>query len=173
MIPALLAGRPFWSLLSLYWQQTGYHVQLTLNAANPYAWIPDRLSERYAGAATFLGLAVILAAVLVAARMPVTLTPDTIVATAAFSLLLVPFVLPHMHERYFYAADMLTIVLAFFRQRWAFVAVLVQVVSFLSYWPFLFGHEAVPLATLAMVETGAVVALGVLLACRLTASPRP
>jgi Gpi18-like mannosyltransferase len=103
----------------------------------------------------------------------VRLEADTIVATAAFSLLLVPFVLPHMHERYFYAADMLTIVLAFFRPRWAFVAVLVQVVSFLSYWPFLFGHEAVPLATLAMVETGAVVALGVLLACRLTASPRP
>jgi len=173
IVPAAIAGRPFWDLATLYKQQAGYFAELTLNAANLYAWIPDRHSERLAPAATFFALALVLGAVLLAARLPVRLDADTIVATAAFSLLLVPFVLPHMHERYFYAADVLTIVLAFYRPRWAFVAVLVQVVSFLSYWPFLFGHDAVPLATLAVVETGALVALGVLLARQLRASLYP
>ena len=68
------------------------------------------------------------------------------------------------HERYFYAADVFTIVLAFYRSRWVVVAVVVQLVSFLSYWPFLFGHAAVPLATLAVVESVALMALAVLLA---------
>ncbi len=170
MIPALLAGRSFTSLATLYRQQVGYFGELTLNAPNPYAWIPERFSGRLSDPATIMALLVLGAATLAAARYPRSLTPDALIAMATFSVLFAPFVLPHMHERYFFAADVLTIVLAFFRPRWAFVAVLVQLTSLLSYWPFLFRHDVVPLKALALVETIAVVCLAALLVW-LTARP--
>jgi Gpi18-like mannosyltransferase len=114
---------------------------------------------------------VIGACVVLAAIVPRTLTPELTLALATFSVLLAPFVLPHMHERYFYAADVFTIVLAFYRPRWAFIALLVQLASLLSYWPFLFRHDAVPLALLALVETAAVVALAALVVRLARAAP--
>jgi Gpi18-like mannosyltransferase len=174
LVPALLAGRSFGSLVDLYREQAGYFGELTLNAPNLYAWIPERFSDRLDGPATVAALLVLGLATLAAARYPRRLDAEAILLLATFSVLLAPFLLPHMHERYFYAADVLTIVLAFYRPRWAFVAVLVQLASLLSYWPFLFRHDAVPLAVLALVETAALVSLCVL-AVRLvrarTASP--
>jgi Gpi18-like mannosyltransferase len=169
-IPALLAGRSFVDLVTLYREQAGYFGELTLNAPNPYAWIPERFSDRLSEPATVLALAVLGLATLAAARYPRTLTPEALVAMATFSVLLAPFVLPHMHERYFFAADVLTIVLAFHRPRWAFVAVLVQLASLLAYWPFLFRHDALPLAVLAVAMTAAVVGLATLVV-RLTREP--
>jgi uncharacterized membrane protein len=46
-----------------------------------------------------------------------------------------------MHERYFYMADVLSIVVAFYRPRLWLVPVLVQFASFFSYLPFLFGRR--------------------------------
>jgi Gpi18-like mannosyltransferase len=161
-IPAALAGRSSVELLTLYREQAGYFGELTLNAPNAYAWIPERLSGRLAGPATVAALLLLAVATAAAARYPRRLTQDALVAMSTFSVLLAPYVLPHMHERYFYAADVMTIVLAFHRPRWAFIAVLVQSASLLSYWPFLFRHDALPLGVLAVVETVAVVALAAL-----------
>ena len=47
-----------------------------------------------------------------------------------------------MHERYFYLADVLAVVLAFHRPRLWYVPLLVQAASLLSYGPFLFGRDA-------------------------------
>jgi hypothetical protein len=46
-----------------------------------------------------------------------------------------------MHERYFFLADVLTVVLAFYRPRLWFVPLIVQAASLLSYLPFLFWDE--------------------------------
>ena len=67
-----------------------------------------------------LGLLVAaIAAVLFAravARSRVPLTAEVSVTLGLAMLLLMPYVLPKMHERYFYAADVTAIVFAFFFQ---------------------------------------------------------
>ena len=57
---------------------------------------------------------------------------------AAVFVVLVPFFLPAMHERYFYLADVLSVIVAFHlpRRLWP-VPVLVQFASAFSYVPFL------------------------------------
>jgi hypothetical protein len=64
-----------------------------------------------------------------------------------------PYVLPKMHDRYFFAADVMAIVYAFFFPRYFFIPILVILTSVFSYGPFLFGVEIVPLPLLAVVPT--------------------
>jgi Gpi18-like mannosyltransferase len=159
-VPALLAGKSLHDVLWLYREQSGYFGELTLNAPNPYQWIPERLSSRLSDPATAAAVLVVAVGILIAVRYVAELTDEVVLALAAASLLLVPFVLPHMHERYFYGADVFTIVLAFWATRWIAVAALVEAVSLLAYAPFLWDREPVPLPVLAVVET---LALGLLL----------
>jgi len=79
-------------------------------------------------------------------------TPDLarwLVSAALLSALFPPFLLPGVHERYFFAADALSVVYAFYDPRRWFVAVLIQFASVFSYYPYLFGREPVPRVLLA------------------------
>ena len=86
------------------------------------------------------------------------LTTAEIVVLATTLVLAVPFLLPQMHERYFYLADVLSIVMAFFVRRYWPVAILVSLCSLLSYAPFLWGSTPVALPLVAFGEFLAVLA---------------
>jgi hypothetical protein len=60
----------------------------------------------------------------------------TIVLVAALSGALMPYLLPKMHERYFFVADVMTFTLAFVIPRLWATAALFQVGSLLSYLPY-------------------------------------
>ena len=62
--------------------------------------------------------------------------------TALVSLALTPFLLPKMHDRYFYPADVFSLVLAFFVPEAWFVPVAYQVISLTAYTPFLIGASS-------------------------------
>ncbi|RZS44294.1 Gpi18-like mannosyltransferase [Herbihabitans rhizosphaerae] len=135
-VPALLAGASPSALLSIYLEQADSYGQLTMNAPNAYQFLTVDSSEtlRIAGV---LVTGVVVLALIVAARR-VELTPTRIVLAATVSALLVPFLLPSMHERYFYTADVLTVIAAFWlpRELW-YAPVLTQFASLFSYLPFL------------------------------------
>ena len=65
------------------------------------------------------------------------MTPELIALLATFSVLLMPYVLPKMHERFFFPADVIAIVLAFYRPRLWYVPVIVGGVSLCCYVPYL------------------------------------
>ncbi|WP_340376503.1 glycosyltransferase 87 family protein [Streptomyces sp. SS7] len=145
-VPALLLGADPWRLLTVYARQTGTYQLLSLHAPSVYEFVSvpgDTGPVRTAG--------VLVAGVVVTALVALTawtlrrgrpgaagpvpaLTDTRIVLLAACSSVLVPFLLPSMHERYFYLADVFTVVAAFAlpRQLW-YVPVLVQLASFGSY----------------------------------------
>src|SRR6185437_6819032 len=65
------------------------------------------------------------------------------------------FVLPHMHDRYFYSADVLSIVYAFQRpSRW-FLPIAVVSASVICYIPFLWGETPLPTSFAAALMAGA------------------
>jgi Gpi18-like mannosyltransferase len=70
--------------------------------------------------------------------------------SALLSTLLLPFLLPRMHERYFYPADILSIAYAFYRPRHFWVPIAVELISLLSYAPYLLGREIIPMPYLAV-----------------------
>lgn len=139
-VPALLAGAPLGQLLSVYVRQTSSYPALSLNAPSIYQFLPasaDAAVIRPIGVAV-TGL-VILGLCLGILLSRVRLTTTKVVLMGATSAVLMPFLLPSMHERYFYLAEVLTVIAACYlpRRLW-YVPVLVQVASFLAYRQVLF-----------------------------------
>ncbi|HEV2840490.1 MAG TPA: hypothetical protein VGW39_04115 [Chthoniobacterales bacterium] len=141
-LPALLAGRPFHELLTIYLEQANSYPRLTSSAPNLYQWLPDN-------AKVFGRAGLIFAVTLVGFLSYACLKSDapwgkhlTLRLALAFALL-VPFTLPYMHERYFYPADCLAIVYGFYFPRRFYVPLTVVTISLFSYFPFLFGDFTV------------------------------
>jgi Gpi18-like mannosyltransferase len=151
IIPAWLAGRPLADLLLIYTQQAGFYPALTMNAANLYQWLPGDQYELLYPAGLIWSLAVILIFVVAVYKSQVQLASPRILQLATISAVLLPYFLPKMHDRYFFLADVLAIVYAFYFPRYFFLPVLVGLTSLFSYGPFLFGREIIPLPLLAIV----------------------
>jgi Gpi18-like mannosyltransferase len=65
------------------------------------------------------------------------LSRETMLLCATVSVAMIPFLLPKMHERYFYLMDVLTFILAFYIPRLWMPAVGTQLVSGMTYFVFL------------------------------------
>jgi len=78
------------------------------------------------------------------------MTPPMLILLALTSVLVLPFLLPKMHERYFYPADVLSILFAFYYPGLFFIPLIVVSTSLLSYLPFLFNLEIIPFPILAI-----------------------
>jgi len=145
IIPTAIAGRPFADLLTIYLGQASSTAHLlTANAPSVYALMPHANPDVFSK----LGLvftALLIAAFLLLYRYKKTTgeASDLLLFTAALSLLLIPYFLPRMHERYFYPADVLLFVLAFRWPRLWFAPVVCGLASMFSYFPFLFDRIAV------------------------------
>jgi Gpi18-like mannosyltransferase len=160
--PAILFGRDPIELLTVYAmsRQARNVPTLSMRAPSVYAFLPPgtRSDSLRAVGYVFAAAAVLAVCYLLIARA-VELTRERTVTMAALFALLVPFLLPGMHERYFFLADVTTLVLAVYKPRLWYVPLLVQAGSLISYESYLFGRvmpQTVP-ATLMLV---ALVVLG-------------
>jgi Gpi18-like mannosyltransferase len=152
IVPSWLAGRSLVDLLLIYPDQAGQYEQLSMHAPSFYAWIPDAGSvyTYFYPAGLVVAATVALLFCLAVFRSHTELTPAILVELAVISVMLMPFFLPKMHERYFYVADVFSILLAFFMPAYFFVPILMSVVSFFAYQPTLFETEPVPIGVLAL-----------------------
>ena len=161
LVPPWLTGRPFYDLLAIYPSQTTEHRELTMALANPYQWISD---DWYAwwplGAA--LTAAVVWGLTVAIRRSRAALTGELLVTLSTLSLLLVPYLLPKMLGRYFFPADVFTILLAFWRPRFWYAPIALGLVSTNGYYRGGFNTEApfVPLEWTAVVPLLLLAALG-------------
>lgn len=154
ILPAWILGRPLRELLRIYLDQAKTYPYLTQNAPNFYQWLTPDASVWSKGGLLFTGGLLYLLGVLVL-RSRVKFTEETWLKIALSVALLVPFTLPQMHERYFFFADMLALVYAFYFPRFWYVPLLVIGGSLLSYTPFLYGKTPLPLAGVAFLMLAA------------------
>ncbi len=158
VMPAVLLGRPFLETISLYFSQTGsIGSGLNYNSPSVFAFfreLPDEvLAAKLGIAAAFLFMLLLLLLCFVRRRY---LNDRAVLAAALLFAVGIPFLLPHMHDRYFYAGDILALVMAFaFPPFWA-AALLCQFASLLGY------HAYLKMRYLLPMSRGAV-ALAVLL----------
>ena len=140
-----------------------YRGGLTYNAPSFYQWLPTTAASwwKYVGL-TLTAISIMAVGVLGWFRRQAA-TPARLMLLASTLLIVIPFLLPGMHERYFYLADVFTIVTSFFVRRFWPVAVLVQLGSLLSYIPYLWHTTVVPFAVLAAVEAVAATAAATIL----------
>jgi Gpi18-like mannosyltransferase len=159
IFPAVLAGRPLVELLTVYIGQADLYRELTLAAPNPYNWMSDTYYNQLYPAGLVLGAAAGFAYAVAVYKSRAPLTPALVIELALVSAILMPYVLPKMHERYFFPADVLAILFAFFIPRRFWVALAMSMISFFSYTVYLFGRDVIPQPLLAILLGGLLVFL--------------
>lgn len=139
----------------------------TSNAPTWYAWLPADAATTWKwiglGVAALVALA--FAAWLLARRRR--LAPPEMLLVAATMTLVVPLLLPEMHERYFYLGEVLAVVAIVVDRRFLVVAALMQIATLSTYWSYLQGTTTLSLGTAAVLALAAAVAAVAILVLRL------
>ncbi len=154
IIPSYLAGRDLVDLLTIYLFQANQYDKIVMGAPNIYQFVPVYFYENktFVDLLTYLGIfitfIVVFSLFIFFVFFSQKLDADKIIKVSLLFALVIPFLLPRMHERYFYMADVLSIIFAFvFPDKWYYSLVFV-LSSLISYWgmhiPFsVFGMEFV------------------------------
>ena len=175
VLPAVLLGRPFLDTITLYFSQTG-SIGSGLNYNSPSIFAvfwqikdPEPASS-IAIAAAFLYMINLLAVAWVNRRR---LSDRSVIALSLLFAIGIPFLLPHMHDRYFYAADILSVVLAYAIPMLCLAAPLTQFASLLGYHAYLKMRYLLPMryGSAALILSTALALIG-LLASLLEEKPR-
>ena len=138
MLPAVIAGAPLWDTLTLYLTQAGT-VGDAMNYNAPsltcmFSWTGDTsASARLLIIAAFLLVAAVYAAALLLRRR---LSDRLILALTLILVMGIPYLLPHMHDRYFYLAGVLALVLASTDLRFAPVPLFAELASLHCYYAY-------------------------------------
>lgn len=178
ILPALLLGRPLWSILEVYFKQAGqYHDRLTLNAPSIFALIPygaevnaDFLAKLGIFAA-FTLVFVLLGALFFFRRR---LTDSHILTAALILAIGVPLFLPYMHDRYFILAETLSVVWAVGPYHRTPVPVCIQIAGYGGYHAYLVLRYAFPMTWGAWLLIVSLVAVTISLGLSLrTSGPLP
>ena len=126
-VPAVIAGmNPIDALFGAYLKQVGEYSRLTLNAPNLYQFLSDAYmtNKNISQMMVFssLGIAAIIAIGFYKYKGE---TDDKKwLLTAYVFAITIPYILPHMHERYYYLADIFAVIFACVYAKKAYVAVL-------------------------------------------------
>lgn len=155
MLPALLGGKSLANILGVYTAQTGLYTGLNYNAASFFGLMETAGLDVYAYGNFGLALAFGACALLVIAgvRRAQEMTDGETVRLALLMVLLIVFLLPRMHERYFYMAVPLSVALACRRGgRCVMAAALIELALLATCW-----ELAIPLAAASAMMLAAAV----------------
>jgi Gpi18-like mannosyltransferase len=133
ILPAWFAGRPLLDLLLIYFNQTNEYKELTMNAPNLYQWINNDYYNIFVPLGLLLTFTTVCGMTLIIYSLKIKISREHIITFATVSVLVVPYLLPKMHERYFYPADVISIVWGFYFPQYFLVPIGVQIASLLSY----------------------------------------
>ena len=178
VLPAVAMGRPFLSTLLLYFNQAGsVGDALNYNSSSIFAFATGaqnaEMLSKLGIAAAFAFLLVLYVLCFLRRRE---LDNRALLVSALLICVAVPFLLPHMHDRYFFLADVLSVAFAFQFVTLVHVPVCVSFASLLGYHAYLRQRFLLPMrygtVALALVLLTLIVTLGVALAQHSPAPPR-
>ncbi|MGE4354256.1 MAG: conjugal transfer protein TraL [Oscillospiraceae bacterium] len=164
VLPAIALGHPIWDAVFLYFRQVnGATASLNFNSASAYAFIPYGYTAEWLDYGAYIGIALALALVYTVLLWTIakgrSVNKFTLLGFSALITLGIPFFLPYMHDRYFFLADIFTLILAFISPAYFSVAMLCVFGSLLGYYAYLY-HEF--FLTMNFGAAAMLVALGVI-----------
>jgi Gpi18-like mannosyltransferase len=139
MAPAVIVGRPFIEIFNPYLSQSAGSPLWIYNSPSLYALFLSRLPENSPDFIVLpaVGL-IILAWVIISVRNFSEGDDDYILGMALGSVVITAFLLPHMHERYFFPADALSLVFAFYVPNLFVLPIFFQISSYMVYRNYLY-----------------------------------
>lgn len=136
VLPALIAGRSVADCLNIYTNQVGYYKGLFFNAPTVWRFFGDAQIPALTNMSVYPALGALILFTLYAISAVKSIDDKKLISLFFVSALLAAFLLPRMHERYFYMAEVLSI--AYFmcdRRKWYVPAVLTtaSLASYMEY----------------------------------------
>ena len=151
IIPAVLLGKPLLEVIQIYMKQSGESSFLSVYIPNIYSWLPNTPDRTLYGiAAVVLTAAICLLFYYIVFDKIKSFTRKDLVQFAFILFLLVPTFLPAMHERYYYPAEIFSIIYAFSFPKYFYIPIALEGISTLSYINAIFYHSIVPIPILAI-----------------------
>ncbi len=166
-VPAFLVGAPFSSLFTVYLNQASEIASLNRNSASIFAFVPYGAAKglnpndselfvwEYAQFAETLGFVItflfVIALIVIGVRKRKQLSNKTLLILTFLFSTGIPFLLPYMHDRYFFPGEILAVILAVCFSRFAATPLLLQFAAFTPYNIYLIlGMPLVPLELCAI-----------------------
>lgn len=165
ILPAWLIGRDFRELLTIYFDQSGYYPWGTLEYPNIYALLgeamPDmRHAAEVSGAGTFMTIIIMGGLAYYLYTKKISLTNRMMITLALFSVAIIVYSLPHMHDRYGFLVDLLAIIYGVLNARRLPVTCGFMLISVLTFMPYLIAVHIVPIQYQAIALLGLIVYVG-------------
>ncbi len=148
VLPAVLLGRPLLDTLTLYLSQAGsVGSGLNYNSPSVFAFFLRDGNVKLWSMLGILAAFVFLLAVLIwLYKKRGSINDEVVLTSALLFAVAIPYLLPHMHDRYFFGADVLSLVFAVSFPKLFFVPVLCQFASLLGYHAYLKGRYLFPMS---------------------------
>lgn len=138
LLPPVICGRPLFEVLTQYFTQAGsVGDAMNYNSPSLFSIFGYLDSAVWSQKAVIVAFAFMLIVFIVAAIFRKSLSDKVLLGFTVLLVIGIPFFLPHMHDRYFYLADTLSVVLAFAAPSFFPLPIFVQIASFLSYYAYL------------------------------------
>lgn len=159
-LPAVLCGRNFLDIFTIYAEQTDYGKLIQMNCPNLYAFFCNGMDVNnyylLKPMTIVITMAVLLAGLLAVMKKGVDLrNPEKLLMTAVWTAFTCLMLLSSMHERYSYLLDILLLVYFFVTRKHPFVVVACHLVSLRGYGYYLFGNfEALSLKETSIIYIG-------------------
>ncbi|SMC23027.1 Mannosyltransferase related to Gpi18 [Clostridium acidisoli DSM 12555] len=152
VLPAVYMGGSLSKLLTVYLNQSSEYTSLTKNAPTLFMLYPQNVNQELA---TYMGIAftmfLVLSLCLIQIHYLKDISYENIIELAFIFVLVVPYFLPRMHDRYFFLADVFSVIYAFYFPKRKIGVLIVPVVSLFVYINSLFHIRYIPFRILSVV----------------------
>ena len=147
VLPAVLLGKPFSEPLTLYFSQMGtVGSAMNYNSPSVFALLRPENTELASKLAIGAAFAFILLVYALFIRKAKRTGNESGLTAALLLVVAIPFLLPHMHDRYFFGADVLSFAVAFVIPELLPVPILCSFASLLGYHAYLRGRYLMPMS---------------------------
>ncbi|HEY9694499.1 MAG TPA: hypothetical protein V6D15_20035 [Oculatellaceae cyanobacterium] len=153
IIPALFAGRPMIDLLLIYFNQSTKYKELAKRIPNLYQWISNEFYNIVVPLGLIFTVSIIVLFIRTVYTNKVNMNHEYMIQLAFASVLFMPYLLPKMHQRYFFPADILSIVFGFYFPKYYYIPIILQIASLFSYLgtPILIKLVSIPLGIILWI----------------------
>ncbi|MDO9152976.1 MAG: hypothetical protein Q7U47_04595 [Paludibacter sp.] len=159
LLPAFFYGRPFSEILSTYYSQANQYHFLTLEFPNLYIWIDNRYYEIFKMIGIIITACITLLTGIILQHKKYRFSYEMWIQLALISAVVIPFILPGMHERYMYLGDILSVLYFVVFRKNIFVPAGILSVSLYSYIRCSRFNEILPMEPAFFVYTAVIIFL--------------
>lgn len=164
-LSAWMMGRNLKDLLLIYFDQSGYYPWGTLEYPNVYVLLgeamPDlRHAAEVSGAGNYMTIMILGCIAYYLYTKNVMLTDELVITLATFTVAVIVYTLPHMHDRYGFLIDLLAIVYVVLKPKKLPVFCGFTLVSVLTFMPYLIAVHIVPIQYVAIGQLALIVYVG-------------